>query len=595
VSLFAVMAGLLAGCGGGGSDSGGVTPPPVTNPPPPDPLAVTLVVPVTSVNLQASRTDPPPVRSLTLSITNLSPTQRATVGGSYSTNGLQSATLQANGSEVTLLLNFRDPLVAGPGTYTDTVTVHACFESPCVTHIAGSPRVITLTYTITEPAAAPRMTLQRDEVAADGFVLDPAQPTHVVDATFTSLGRFTGAYVSTSHTGAAVRQVSSTPPGSASGPTFPVRITLASPAELGPGSYTDTVSVRACLDAACLHELAGSPATITVRFHVSDTVSGPDGFRVRNVAARGNDILWDGSRQRLYVSIAANAPANAGSIGVLDPVAGAFTSFAPIGNDPGRMAMSADGQYLYVALRDAGSIQRLTLPDLVPDLTIPVGTHPANGSPLYVKEMHVSPVAPRTVAVVRTFSATSLGNEYDLAVFDDAAMRPATVGSDLPLVTTFQWETGARIFGVDSRTSGGSLAHIEVGAGGLLVTASQAGVTSFDHDAYLVNGRLYMQRGRVIDPLSFAQIGSFPLGAPVGTTVLAPDPDTRKAFFLGIASIRSFDLESRVPLASIWIPRADPSLLSTRMIRWGRDGLAVLNHLTGSPGIVLIDGPFVQP
>ena len=35
-----------------------------------------------------------------------------------------------------------------------------------------------------------------------------------------------------------------------------LQISLRAPVSLTPGTYTDTVSVRACLDANCIHELA---------------------------------------------------------------------------------------------------------------------------------------------------------------------------------------------------------------------------------------------------------------------------------------------------------------------------------------------------
>ena len=124
-----------------------------------------------------------------------------------------------------------------------------------------------------------------------------------------------------------------------------------------------------------------------------------------------------------------------------------------------------------------------------------------------------------------------------LAVFDDAVMRPQVVGGLPPgFPSTFQWESGTRIFGVDSRSSAGTAFQIGVDAGGAQITASQPGVTSFDQNAFLVNGRMYMQRGRVFDPLTFTQLGSFPL-APGSSAVLAPDLDTGKAFFLTQAAL----------------------------------------------------------
>lgn len=368
---------------------------------------------------------------------------------------------------------------------------------------------------------------------------------------------------------------------------------------MGAGIHAGIVTVRSCFDAGCVNELAGSPASIAVQYKVSDSVSGPAGYRARNIAATANDIAWDAVRQVLYVSIASNSTSNANTIGVLDPVSGTFSSYAPVGNDPGRMEISPDGQFLYVALRGfTGGVQRLLLPSLALDLNIPIGTQQFSSTPLYARELHVSPDSPRTIAVVRTSLPT--GGEGDLAVFDDAIMRAQTVGgSSAPPVSTFQWDSAARIFGVDSRTSDGSASRIAVSATGLQVSASQRSVTSFDNDAYLVNGRMYMQRGRVFDPVTFAQLGFFPLGAAPGTIVMAPDPGTNRAFLLMDAAIKSFDLTTLAPIGSMWLPRASPQAFNSRLVRWGHDGLAVLNYqeplFGGSKGILLLDGAFVRP
>ncbi len=116
------------------------------------------------------------------------------------------------------------------------------------------------------------------------------------------------------------------------------------------------------------------------------------------IPLQANDIAWDATRQVIYVAMAADAPANANTIGVLDPVSGTFLSFAPVGSNPRRLEISPDGQYLYVGLRGASEIQRLSLPSLALDATLQLGT--LHGSlPLYAREMHVSPASPRTLGV----------------------------------------------------------------------------------------------------------------------------------------------------------------------------------------------------
>ena len=60
------------------------------------------------------------------------------------------------------------------------------------------------------------------------------------------------------------------------------------------------------------------------------------------------DLIYDKTRQRLYASVSGGAQAN--TIAVIDPLTGATGPSIPIGNNPGKLAMSDNGQYLYVAL-----------------------------------------------------------------------------------------------------------------------------------------------------------------------------------------------------------------------------------------------------
>lgn len=614
---MSMVAASLVACGGGGGSeppppgSGNPPPsnPPPSNPPPSNPPPstpppsnppatpeVALVVPFTTVSFQGESISPVgATHSVQLLIENHTGPDPIVLSGSYSTNAIQTASLSVLPSGISLVLGFRAPQQLPVGTYTDTVTIRACRESPCVNHIAGSPKQITVNYTVVAPAVTPTMTLQTGSVSIDGFVLDSTPPPwQNVDVTITRLANSNPPFV---------RVTSATNLADVRGntlmeavPNYVQRLTFMLPpaSTLGVGTHTDVLTVRGCLDSNCVHEVSGSPATIQVTFTVSGSSSGPNGYSARPVAAEANELVWDAARQVIYLSIPATAAANANSIGVLDPQTGVISGHVPAGSNPGDMEISPDGQYLYVALRGAGVIERRLLPSLALDLTIPLGTRPANGATLYAKEFHVSPTASGTIAVVRSGSPTASGSEHDLAIFDGAAMRAQTVPAGVSgAVTTFQWDSGTRIFGVDSSSSTGRAFHVAVDAGGATVAASQENVTAFDRDAMLVEGRMIMQSGRVFDPLTFAQIGSFAHGSPF-TVAATPDTTTRKAFFLVHGAVRAFDLDTFTAIASITLPDAAPTL-NARQIRWGRDGLALLNYQHSLSGILLINGPFVQP
>ena len=592
---------LLSACGGGGeagqSTGSTGTPSPSPSPSPaPTPSEITLTLSATTISVQAPTVDRGASQTVDLSLLNLPEATPIYLRGTYTFTGISTAQFEVNGTRVQVIIAFKNPFQTAPGTYTDTIVLHACRDAACVNEIAGSPKTMTINYTVAVPPNPPRIALQANNISAQAFVLDAAPPTNqVISATFSDMGQNTTPFVTLSSTNSAIALTNFSQPAGVAGITGNISIALKPGATLGAGTYTDIVTARACLDQNCVNELAGSPASITVHYTVNNTITGPNGYTVKPVAANAADMVWDPTRQVFYVSIPSTSSTNANTIGVLNPLTGLFSSFVPVGNNPGLMEISPDGQYLYVALRGTASIQRLSLPSLAPDMIIPLGTRP-DGSALYAKELHVSPVAPHTVAVVRSTSGTALGSEYDLAIFDDAIMRSHVVGGGTPdHVTTFQWDSGARIFGVDSGSSNGTAYQIGIDASGAQVTAKQDGVTAFDNDAHLVNGKMYMQSGRVFDPLTFSQVGSFPIGPVAGGIAMTADPGSGKAFFLASNQLQSYDLNTLAAGASTPVGPTNPALIGTRLVRWGYDGLAMLNPNSGIPGILLFDGPFIRP
>lgn len=604
---------VLGACGGSGNDAGSgqsnppANPPPNNPPPnnpPPDPPAPppsgsngSLSVSSSTVSVQAPVNQQDATHTVKISLQNL--TAPVYVGGTFSTNGIHhlghlQPQAQGSAAQIDLIINFRNPPETAPGTYQDLIKVHACLESPCgTTHIAGSPRTISVTYTVLPLTGSPAVTLQRTSIDWAGDLMDPvAPPVQKVNVGFSNIPVGGVPFVSISNSTNAVSRAAYFPSGHGSSASGQVEVLLKTAPTVGVGEFTDVVTLRACLDAGCSVELAGSPAQFSVQYTVSDVKTGP-GYRIRSLAMKAKDLVWDPDRQVIYVAIPSDATENANTIGVLDPVTGDFQSFAPVGANPRRLHLSPDGQYLYVGLRGESKIQRLALPSLTLDLNIPVAA--ATGPELFPWEFHTSPDSSRTLGVIRSDISN---NAIDLVVYDDDVKRPVGLSPSLSAddVSSFQWDSPSRIFGFHG--PGSTALHIQVDPDGVQMTASQQIAQVTDRAVYLLNGRMYTQLGQVYDAVTFAPIGTFPLNLAIGSnSVLALDPDQQKAFFLVPGSLKAFDANSREAKGSIPVANSVPHPIETRMIRWGRDGLAVLDHqgatLAATSGILLIDGTFV--
>ena len=79
---------------------------------------------------------------------------------------------------------------------------------------------------------------------------------------------------------------------------------------------------------------------------------------VRQIALPTNDLLYDRFTQRIYASIPGSVPAIGNTITAIDPVTGSLGPSVFIGSQPGRLAISDGGEYLYAGLDGSGSVRR---------------------------------------------------------------------------------------------------------------------------------------------------------------------------------------------------------------------------------------------
>ena len=118
-----------------------------------------------------------------------------------------------------------------------------------------------------------------------------------------------------------------------------------------------------------------------------------DGIQTFQLAT--SDLVYDPFGKRLYLSVPAGTVGEGNSIMTLDPVTGRIGSPLPVGNGPDKLALSGDGQYLYVGLDLDSAVRRVRLDTQTPDLQFSIG----NG--LLVADMEVVPQNPAVVVVSR--------------------------------------------------------------------------------------------------------------------------------------------------------------------------------------------------
>lgn len=308
-----------------------------------------------------------------------------------------------------------------------------------------------------------------------------------------------------------------------------------------------------------------------------------------------NDLVWDSAHQLIYLSVPSLAVSNGNTVLAMDPT-GNIQSSQFAGSEPDVLAISDDDQYLYAALDGASSVQRFTLPGLVPDINYSIGAVPQDG-PTFAVGMDIAPGLSHTTAVARgTFNSSpyALGG---LAIYDDGTQRPKVANAAGSLYDSLQWGSDTTIYANNSEVTSFDFYVLNASANGVTQSKdyqnefSEFGVAiHYDSGTKLV----YTDDGYVINPSNGQQVGSFPAAG-----LMIPDSSLNRAFFLGQTDFQSgtsnvtiaaFDLTTFAPVAEAIVPNVEGNPL--HLIRWGANGLAFND---GAGFVYILTNPFTAP
>lgn len=329
-----------------------------------------------------------------------------------------------------------------------------------------------------------------------------------------------------------------------------------------------------------------------------------------------NDVVWDSARNILYISSPATSSVNPNTVLAIDPLSLVvkYTFTAPGGSLPDRLALSGDAKYLYVGLDGNGTVQRLLLPGLTPDISISLGSAPGLGS-YYAMDLQVAPGLSNTLAVARGIASNGsiVTAQGGVAIYDDAVQRPnivtpTTQAGDV-LLDTIQWGADtSMLYAADNENLSGDFYELSVDSGGVTLVSDSPNFfptpnlrIHYDSGAAL----LYGDDGLAIDPLADTQVGNF-----VSSGIMVSDSTIGNAYFVGQPTsangtvtylVQSYNLAAYSPVARFSIDQVEG--MPQHLIRWGASGLAfntqkITNCIstpcnTGDGRLYILNGPFV--
>jgi len=335
----------------------------------------------------------------------------------------------------------------------------------------------------------------------------------------------------------------------------------------GQNRPTVLVSSNELLAGISAADVAGlSSASITVS---NGGVSNSLGFVVyQRLDQSTNDLAYDRVSRRIYASLS-GATLNGNAIVSIDPVTGTSASPVWVGSEPGKLAVSDDGHYLYVALDGAAAVRRFDLNTQTPDLQFGLGAAAFSG-PYFVRDMEVLPGNPSAIAVSRWLPSASSGGL--VGIFDNGVQRPTQATGFNSDAITFS-ASSSEPYGYDKNSS--RFAKMSVDASGVTVAQTAAidfkGATDIKFD----NGLVFATSGVVVDPQTLTVAGTYPV-TDFHANAVVPDSSLGLVFYLSVdnavAYIDVFSLQNGAYRGFLAFSGIVGNVSS--LVRWGEDGLA---------------------
>jgi hypothetical protein len=282
------------------------------------------------------------------------------------------------------------------------------------------------------------------------------------------------------------------------------------------------------------------------------------------------DMVFEPFTQKFYASIPAASAANPNTLITVDPNTGKTGAPIPIGNDPGALGLSDDGQILYVALNGDNAIVPFNLATQTSGAEIPLGSDPAQG-PLHAIDIQVQPGNPGTV--VATVSASGYYGSDGVILIENGKVVSEYL-NDAPnsvAVGGTRFAGTSDVYGWESNFGSYGLLHFVIEGNQLLEAPgipANYGVGPFDiigTSLFDTDGQVFSSNGSLVGTI--ANLG--------GTTGVLADAASNRLFFLNYGAI-VYDATALTPVGNV----AGPSASTSRIQKWGATGLAYLGSQT---------------
>lgn len=279
-----------------------------------------------------------------------------------------------------------------------------------------------------------------------------------------------------------------------------------------------------------------------------------------------NDLVYDSRSGYLFASVPSSVPDLGNTIVAIDPRTAKVDRSYATGSEPGPLAISPDGKYLYVGLNGSAEIQRFDLDTGRADIRFGLGNSDRDG-PFFAAEIEVLPDRPSSVAVLLRAG----GYQRVVAVFDDDVRRPV-VSPPRPDVQTITFAGSADwLYGYDNSSSLYEFVQIQIDATGVTYhDLLNDLIVGYGVEIEGTDGLVYASSGIVVNPRELSLVGRY--GFESGDAIEAV-PELNRVFMVSGNTLSMFDKDRFILLA-----KYSYSIISEGardLLGWGEGNLAV--------------------
>jgi hypothetical protein len=305
-----------------------------------------------------------------------------------------------------------------------------------------------------------------------------------------------------------------------------------------------------------------------------------------------SDVVYDPTRDVLYVSVAETDLTYPNQIITVDPDTNQIVANRSIGTRPAALAIDATGTALYVGVDGRGTVEKYSLPGWTKQWAYSFGTY--IGYQIVAGDIEAMPGEPDTIAVSQKAPGLSPSHR-GVVVIDGGVARTDITHDHIGSNSIVFGANAATLYGSDTESSASRLYVLEIGSSG--ITEQQAIDGLGGGKLAYRSGLVYESNGKVIDVT-----GATPSLAdtlPSGTAV-ALDPDGSNVNYVTqtyagtiTATLRAYRTSDGQPVGTWTIPNEQNFVVTLVSAGQGRFAYISSDHPRSRAGnLVLIQtGP----